>query len=323
MTCPMRWTTAMRWLRARWPRSRAMCCLTTCTPTACRGRIRPPVSSVGPARRPAMAALPTPAAAATPTRRVTPTPPGRGWDDGESLSETFTYTMQDADGDPASATLTITITGSNDGPQLNVDPGNDGDNDQVFEAGLATGSNAAGNGEFASGSFSLSDADGLDDLQSVTINGSTVLIANLAGSVFAGTSGSLTITAYDSATGVASYSYALTSPTSDGPGDETDTFSLSVSDGTASSAPATIVIEIIDDLPNAVDNLLAGSLNEGSVSFSGNVLSNDTQGADRIAITGSGAGSTGPVSPLLSQAGTYGTLNLYADGSYTYTLNPA
>uniref|UniRef100_UPI0010F9ED76 VCBS domain-containing protein n=1 Tax=Pseudomonas sp. 2FG TaxID=2502191 RepID=UPI0010F9ED76 len=244
-------------------------------------------------------------------------------DAGQSLTETFSYTMQDADGDTASASLTLTITGSNDGPQLSIDPGNEGANDQVSEAGLPAGSNAAGSGEFATGTFLLSDADGLDDLQSVTLNGTTVALGSLAGSVFAGTHGSLTVTAYDSATGVASYSYQLTSPTSDGSGIETDSFSLTVSDGTASSAPASIVIEIIDDLPNAVDNLLDGAVNEVSTSFSGNVLSNDIQGADRIALTGSGAGSTGPVTPLLSQAGTYGTLNLYADGSYTYTLNTA
>ncbi|WP_171011847.1 retention module-containing protein, partial [Pseudomonas sp. 2FE] len=166
-------------------------------------------------------------------------------DSGESLSETFSYTMQDADGDTATASLTLTITGSNDGPQVSVDPGNEGGNDQVSEAGLASGSAAAGNGEFATGTFRLSDADGLDDLQSVTLNGTTVALGSLAGSVFAGSNGSLTITAYDSLTGVASYSYELTSPTSDGPGLETEVFSLSVSDGTASSAPASLVIEIL------------------------------------------------------------------------------
>ncbi|MDT3709389.1 MAG: retention module-containing protein, partial [Pseudomonadaceae bacterium] len=37
-------------------------------------------------------------------------PAVQGLDDGETLTETFIYTMQDADGDPSSATLTITIT---------------------------------------------------------------------------------------------------------------------------------------------------------------------------------------------------------------------
>ena len=53
-------------------------------------------------------------------------------DDGQKLTETFQYTMQDADGDQSSATLTITINGSNDTPHINVDPGNDGANDQVI-----------------------------------------------------------------------------------------------------------------------------------------------------------------------------------------------
>ncbi|MCE5365345.1 VCBS domain-containing protein, partial [Pseudomonas anguilliseptica] len=41
-------------------------------------------------------------------------------DDGETLTETFTYTMQDADGDQDTAILTITIQGSNDVPVITV-----------------------------------------------------------------------------------------------------------------------------------------------------------------------------------------------------------
>ncbi|MGH8436885.1 MAG: retention module-containing protein, partial [Pseudomonas sp.] len=200
-------------------------------------------------------------------------------DSGQSLTETFTYTMQDADGDLDTATLTITINGSNDTPQITVDPGNEGGNDQVFEAGLSSGSNAAANSEFASGTFSLSDADGLDDLQSVTINGVTVALSSLVGSVFAGSNGSLTVTAYDSLTGVASYSYELTSPTTDGLDVETDSFSLSTSDGSASSAPVSLVIEIVDDAPSAQDDGI--SVAQGGLSvLIGNVLGNDQTGAD-------------------------------------------
>ncbi|WP_238474226.1 VCBS domain-containing protein [Pseudomonas cavernicola] len=235
-------------------------------------------------------------------------------DNGETLTETFTYNMQDADGDPGIATLTITITGSNDGPGVSVDPGSEAGNDQVFEAGLPTGSNAASNSEFATGTFRLSDADGLDDLQSVTINnGSPVLLVNLAGSVFTGSHGKLTVTAYDSLNGVASYTYELTSRTTDGPGIESDVFSLTVSDGTTTSAPASIVIEIIDDMPSAVDDSNAAFASEINPTLSGNVLSNDVQGADRVA--------GGPIQPAVLQ-GIYGTLTLNADGSYNYQLDP-
>ena len=108
-------------------------------------------------------------------------PVAQGLDDGDlPLVDTATYTMRDADGDPDTATLTITITGLNDTPTVTVDTGNPSNaNDQVFEAGLPTGSAAAGNSEFAFGTFTLSDPDGLDDIASVTINGDTVAIGNL------------------------------------------------------------------------------------------------------------------------------------------------
>ncbi|WP_032904126.1 VCBS domain-containing protein, partial [Mesorhizobium sp. LNJC380A00] len=45
-------------------------------------------------------------------------------DVGQTLTETFNYTMKDADGDTDTATLTITINGTNDVPQIVVDQGN-------------------------------------------------------------------------------------------------------------------------------------------------------------------------------------------------------
>src|SRR5690606_8866801 len=128
----------------------------------------------------------------------------QGLDAGEVLTETFDYSMQDADGDPSSAQLTITITGSNDAPSLSVVGG------QVFESGLAAGSDASANSEFAYGTFTLGDVDGLDDLQSLTINGTTVNLADLVGSSFAGAHGTLTVTGYDAASGIATYQYQLT-----------------------------------------------------------------------------------------------------------------
>ncbi|PKR28531.1 beta strand repeat-containing protein, partial [Stutzerimonas stutzeri] len=226
----------------------------------------------------------------------------QGLDDGEQLSETFSYSMQDADGDPSTAQITITITGSNDAPSLSVIGA------QVFEAGLATGSDAAANSEFASGTFTLGDTDGLDDIQSVSINGTTVALGSLVGSSFAGAHGTLTVTGYDMLTGIATYQYQLTSPTTDVAGTESDSFSVSVSDGT-SSASGSLVIEIVDDVPTAAND--AFSLSEDVASVIGNVLSNDISGADvSAAVTSTG-----------NQAGSYGQLTLNADGSFSYVLN--
>ncbi|MDP3978959.1 MAG: retention module-containing protein, partial [Pseudomonas sp.] len=195
-----------------------------------------------------------------------------------------------------------------------------GERQAVSESALAAGSNAAGNGKFATGTFTLSDADGLGDLQSLTINGVTVTIANLAGSVFAGTSGTLTITAYNSATGVVSYSYELTSPTTDGPGIETDTFSLSVSDGTASSVPTSIIIEIIDDVPNAVDD--SNSIVEDSVApITGSVLDNDLHANGQP-----GADAPNSFVSWSSTAASFGTFTDTGNGTYSFLLdnsNPA
>ena len=58
---------------------------------------------------------------------------------GNSLSETFNYTITDADGDPSSTTLTITINGTTDGgPSIVPVDGNGGATGQasVLESGL-------------------------------------------------------------------------------------------------------------------------------------------------------------------------------------------
>ena len=199
---------------------------------------------------------------------------------GASFSKDFalTYTMKDGDGDEKSATLTITVKGANDGPAVTVDPGTpDGANGQVLELGLSTGS-TAGTGHVAEGTFTLSDPDGLASLVSVTINGDTILIADLVGSTIDGAHGTLEITAYDAATGVASYEYTLTSATTDvADVTEKDTFTLTVSDGTATSAEASIVIDIVDDEPNAVDDSGYTVIEDDAAAnvVSGNVLDND------------------------------------------------
>jgi len=253
-------------------------------------------------------------------------------DDGETLTETFSYAIRDADGDPATATLTITITGTNDKPSVTIDQGGEGEsNDQVFEAALATGSTPKSSSEFATGSIQFADADGIDDLKSVTVGSDTVLIGSLQGHVFTGAHGTLTITSYDPATGIAQYSYELTSPTADGPGLEQETFTITTSDGTVSSDPVALVIDIVDDVPTAHAD--ANSVIEGGI-VTGNVLSGGTAdvfGADGAAVVGAGvtgvaAGSNTAV-PVsggvgLAVTGSYGVLTLQADGSYSYDGNP-
>lgn len=71
-------------------------------------------------------------------------------------------------------------------------------------------------------------------------------------------------------------------------------------------------------MPKALNDSNATSASETQLTLTGNVLTNDVQGADVVA--------TGPNSGPITAGtftGTYGTLVLNANGTYTYTLNPA
>jgi VCBS repeat-containing protein len=178
----------------------------------------------------------------------------------------------------------------------------------------------------------VSDADGLDDVKTVTINGQTINISDLGDNNQITTpAGTLTVTSYNSTTGVATYTYDLQHNTS---GDNTsDVFTVTTSDGTATSTPATITIDIVDDKP--VANPDVDSVTEdGPLVANGNVLTAgavanpdanstdgtaDKQGADGAHVVSVSYGSqTENAGTTIN--GQYGTLTLNADGTYTYTL---
>ena len=258
--------------------------------------------------------------------------------DGDVISQKLIYTMQDKDGDISLAELTLRIEGNNDAPVLSVQALDS----VVEEAGLSpSGSAAPGNGEFASGTFTLADSDGLADLESVTITGAggpvTIVIANLgSNNVILGEHGTLTITAYNPGTGVATYGYELTETTTDGPGAERDQFSLTVSDGSETSGPVSITIDIIDDLPRArpdTDSVAEGASTDGNVLTGAGTTSGatgaDSSGADGFAapaVVGvkAGADVSNPVNTGIGAVinGSYGMLTLLANGHYTYAAHP-
>jgi len=226
-------------------------------------------------------------------------------------------------------------------PTITVDTGNpEGANDQVLEEGLNPGgSNAVSDGEYAAGTFTLSDGNGLADLESVTITGvggsGTFTIAQMTGATVGspltvvGDHGTLRITGYNAGTGVATYTYELTEATTDVDNvAETDSFTLTVSDGSGPSAPASIIFEIVDDVPTAVAD--TDSVTEdGPLTADGNVISGvgggtaDTQGADGVVVTGVAAGTPASASGQVGSAvpGSYGSITIGADGAYVYTLD--
>src|ERR1043165_387513 len=76
---------------------------------------------------------------------------------GETVTDQFTFTVTDEHGATSSSTLTITITGTNDAPVANADT-NAGD--AVKEAGVQDGGNTAEPGDAsASGNVLTNDTD--------------------------------------------------------------------------------------------------------------------------------------------------------------------
>ncbi|WP_025805134.1 retention module-containing protein [Pseudomonas chlororaphis] len=232
-------------------------------------------------------------------------------------TETFAYTITDADGDPSTANLVLNIHNNDDGVTLNGLDSNGGEL-TVYEKNLPDGSSPNAAALTQSGSFTVTALDGL---QTLTVGGISVVSGGVAAgfpqSITTDLGNTLTITGYNAATGVISYSYTLADnedhPTANGANSLSEHFNVVATDTDGSTASGSLDVNVVDDLPTAVNDS-NGVASESQLVLSGNVLSNDVQGADRV--------PSGPVTAG-TFTGTYGTLVLAADGTYTYTLNTA
>ncbi|SMQ25680.1 type I secretion C-terminal target domain (VC_A0849 subclass) [Pseudomonas helmanticensis] len=185
------------------------------------------------------------------------------------------------------------------------------------EANLPTGSAANPGALTQSGSFTVTAPDGLNSLNIGGINViSGGVTAGFPQSVTTQLGNTLTITGYNASTGVVSYSYTLNGndahPAGDGSNSLSEHFTVTAGDSNGDSATGSLDVNIIDDVPRAVNDSNSATASETLLTLTGNVLSNDVQGADRV--------PSGPVTAG-TFTGTYGTLVLNANGTYTYTLN--
>ncbi|OWZ90028.1 hypothetical protein B9J07_30310, partial [Sinorhizobium sp. LM21] len=200
---------------------------------------------------------------------------------------------------------------------------------QVDEAGLASGSRAGDGSASVKGIFTISDPDGAGDIASLTINGRTFPIGGLVGQSVAGEFGVLTITAYDPATGVAQYTYELTSPvigSGVNPGanveQDRDIFTLTVTDGDGATGTATLRVDVVDDIPViGITNPETAQVAEGQT-LSGNWTL--TGGADGVGTVDVTVGDT--TQTLTLTAGqkvdftlAEGTLTVNADKTWSFT----
>ncbi|QFI69846.1 type I secretion C-terminal target domain-containing protein [Sinorhizobium alkalisoli] len=224
----------------------------------------------------------------------------------------------------------------NETPSISPDPdggsaGGIGVSDrQVDEAGLTDGSRAGDGSATVTGVFVLSDPDGLDDIASLTINGQTFAIGDLVGQTIAGQYGTLTITSYDSSTGVVEYLYELTKPVTGSEADnganteqDRDVFDLAVTDSSGASGSATLRIDVNDDVPaassEAVQVVAEGTTVTGTFDFAA--------GADGATLTHVNGTAVGAFDATTGWSGWIdlgeGAIRVKADGSYEFKADDA
>ena len=261
-------------------------------------------------------------------------------DNGDTVTDVFTYTVSDGT-NTTTATITITVTGINDTPVAQDDKGvisEDGTltvansaNANVTDSYDATGEHSGDVIDTSSSTHTDNDAD---DSASLTITavrlGSTedTGSAGTVGQALTGTYGQLTLNANGSYTYVANQDAADPLDVGD---IAYDYFNYTVSDGTVSdTAVITICIIGINDTPTAVND--TDSVNEDErITVRGgqdDVLNDDTDtdASSSLVVTNisHSNGNSGTVTSSTSHSdgttivGTYGTLTIGADGSYTY-----
>ncbi len=247
----------------------------------------------------------------------------------QSITDTFNYTVSDG-ALTDYGLLTITINGANEAPVASDDTGS------ATEAS-GTGNGTAGSN--ATGNVVTNDTD-LDDGTTLQVN--AIRTGGVEGSgtdgtvgaALTGTYGSLTVAASGAYTYVINESNATVQALAVGQS-LSESFNYTVTDGTLTdTAVLTITITGANDAPVAVND--TGSATEaGGVSnatpgsnATGNVLDNDTDvDTAHASLTmtefrlGASEGLGTSATPGSTLVGTYGSLTLNTDGSYTYLVD--
>ena len=210
-------------------------------------------------------------------------------DNGETLSESFTYTVDDGEGGTSTATLTVTINGSNDTPVFGgTIP------DQIHE-----------------------------DLESITSLNVSTYFSDPDGDTLTYSATSLPVgLAIDIDTGL--ITGTIDNSASQGGTDGEYSVTITAEDDNSETVSTTFNWTVTNPGPTATDN--TGSVTEdGSLTDSGNVITDDDgngvdsdQDNDNLTVTAV-EGATGNVGVTLSSP--YGSIVINSDGSYVYTVN--
>ncbi|PUE22823.1 hypothetical protein B9Z38_15035 [Limnohabitans sp. MMS-10A-160] len=254
---------------------------------------------------------------------------------GENETIVVTYKVKDVNGEFVTTTATLVVNGSGSNAAVASD-----DTATAIEAGGTlngtTGTNPSNNvltnDTNAVGTKAVLDAKGAGAITPVAASGNTSIT---------GAYGTLLL----AADGTYTYNVNNTNPTVEALRTSTDkitdTFTYTLTDGQGHTSTAKLVVTVqgANDAPVAVNDTAsatkAGGIGNATagVNPSGYVLINDTDvdtGDTKVVSQVQGVGSALPVAASTTSTtgattatGTYGSLKLGADGSYTYVVDPA
>jgi VCBS repeat-containing protein len=238
--------------------------------------------------------------------------------------DVFTYTIRDADGDTSTTTVTVNVY-HNDGVIIG------GSDCTLSEANLADGSSPDAAALTQTGTVKVTAPDGL---QTLTIGGINVIENGVAitspQSTTLPSGSTFTVISYNPVTGEVTYSYTLNGAETHNQGNGTvnnEQIAVHAVDSDGDVADGNINVHVTDDVPQANPDI--GYVKEGGET-SGNILGNDTAGADGPGAGGlivgvrAGSDTSNPVSGGVGTViqGLYGNLIVDANGNASYVANP-
>ncbi|USZ51647.1 VCBS domain-containing protein [Halomonas sp. DN3] len=240
---------------------------------------------------------------------------------GETLTETFSYTVSDDEGDTSTATLTITITGNDDDvPTIEIPDGNEPENSQPGDPESVAGDHSVVEGSGATTPVSTMTVAAEAGITSVTLTDKDGKAENIMGAqegddsthvTIVGDHGSVTVTNFDAASGEITYNYTENGLRADHSGSDPvlDSFALTVTDNEGDSSSAALEVNVLDTVPLAEDDAARVGEDSGSPVI-GNVLENDLSRADGLRFEG-----------FNDTSAKYGTFTDNGDGTWSYSVN--
>ena len=238
-----------------------------------------------------------------------------------SGTDVFTYTLSDG---TATHDATLTITINNSAPTASNSTVYINENNQESTAGDRTPSNITK--VFAASDFNFSDTDGgsLSKVKITTLESAGALEYSYNGSSWADVTENQEITASDISNNKLRFTPAANS-------ESNPTFGFKVHDGTAYSSSAYTMTISVNAAPDVTDATVGSTVAAGATS-SGDVHDGvaDSDDADSVlVVTGVASGNESSNNTIITNntgvgsavSGTYGSLNIAANGTYTYTAS--